>query len=98
MAKATRRRNDCNVPVSFLPQGNPPARVGYACAWLGLIPGLGVLFGLPAMLCGVAGRFHARRDPDKRGNGHAMVSIVAGFVQLTSNAAGWWLLWDASGL
>jgi hypothetical protein len=78
--------------MSFLPLGNPPARIGYACAWLGLVPGLGLLFGGPALVFGLLGRRHAKRDAEGRGRGHAFVCQLAGIVEILSNTAGWLVL------
>ena len=87
-----RRTNRGELPTSFLPLGNPPARIGYLCAWLGLFPGLGLLFGWPALFFGILGQRHAKRDPDKRGGGHAFVARLAGTVEILSNTTGWFVL------
>lgn len=98
VSPARRRKNDrSEVPVSFLPDGNPNARRAYLCAILGLIPGLGVVFGLPAIVFGLFGRRSALRDEFQRGLGHAWVSRAIGAVELMCNAAGWACLWMASG-
>ena len=87
---ARRRKNDrSEVPVSFLPDGNPNARRAYLCAVVGLIPGLGVLLGPFAILFGVLGRRAALRDEFRRGLGHAYVSRVLGAVEFIFGAAGW---------
>ena len=84
-----RRKPDRSVaPVSSLPVGNPPARVAYICAVVGLIPGLGLLLGPPALILGVIGRRRALRDELRRGLGHAYVSRIAGAVETACNAAG----------
>jgi hypothetical protein len=86
---ARRRKNDrSEVPVSFLPDGNPNARRAYLCAVIGLIPGLGLIFGLPAVAFGVLGRRAARRDEFGRGLGHAYVSRLMGAVEFACNAGG----------
>ena len=84
-----RRKNDrSEIPVSFLPEGNPNARRAYVCALVGLVPGLGLLVGPPAILFGVLGRRSAHRDEFKRGLGHAYVSRLAGLIEFLCNAAG----------
>lgn len=86
---ARRRKHDrSEVPVSFLPEGNPAARRAYLCAVIGLVPGLGVVFGLPAVLFGVLGRRAALRDEGRRGLGHAYVSRLVGAVEFVTGAAG----------
>jgi hypothetical protein len=89
-AKPARRRKDdrSEVPVSFLPEGNPNARRAYLCAVLGLIPGLGLLLGPPAVVFGILGRQAALRDEHHRGLGHAYVSRLLGGVEFVCNAAG----------
>ena len=89
-AKPARRRKDdrSEVPVSFLPLGNPNARRAYVCAVLGLIPGLGLVLGVPAVIFGILGRRAALRDEHHRGLGHAYVSRLVGGVEFVCNAAG----------
>jgi hypothetical protein len=87
---ARRRKNDrSEIPVSFLPDGNSNARRAYLCAVIGLIPGLGLLFGPPAVIFGIIGRQTARRDEFRRGLGHAYVSRLLGLVEFVCGAAGW---------
>ena len=87
---ARRRKNDrSEVPVSFLPDGNPNARRAYLCAVLGLIPGLGLLLGPPAIVFGILGRRVALKDEFQRGLGHAFVSRLVGGVELVLAAVGW---------
>jgi len=93
-----RRKNDrSEVPVSFLPDGNPTACRAYVCALLGLVPGLGLLFGPPAVVLGVLGVRAARHDEHGRGLGHAWASCVLGEVEFVCGAAGWLCLAQASG-
>src|SRR5947199_6042948 len=95
---ARRRKNDrSEIPVSFLPDGNPNARRAYLCAILGLVPGLGLFFGPPAIAFGLLGRRAARRDEFHRGLGHAWVSRVLGAVEFACNAAGWACVTRAGG-
>lgn len=93
-----RRKNDrSEVPVSFLPDGNPNARRAYLCAILGLVPGLGLFFGPPAVAFGLVGRRAALRDEFQRGLGHAWVSRRLGAVELVCGAAGWACVMRAAG-
>jgi hypothetical protein len=88
-----RRQNDrSEIPVSFLPQGNPAARRGYLFALVGLIPGLGLVCGLPALVFGIVGGRAARRDEFERGMGHAYFSRLAGTVEFVCNVAGFAIL------
>jgi hypothetical protein len=84
-----RRKNDrSEIPVSFLPEGNPTARKAYLCAVIGLIPGFGLLLGPLAIFLGILGRRDALRDEHHRGLGHAYVSRLLGGVELVCNLAG----------
>ena len=95
---ARRRKNDrSEVPVSFLPDGNPNARRAYLCAIVGLVPGLGVLFGPAAVFFGFLGRRTALRDEYQRGLGHAWISRALGSFEFVCGAAGWAFLARAAG-
>jgi hypothetical protein len=95
---ARRRKNDrSEVPVSFLPEGNQTARRAYLCALAGLVPGLGLLFGPPAVVLGVLGARAARRDEQGRGLGHAWASCALGEVEFVCGAVGWLCLVQALG-
>ena len=90
---ARRRKHDrSEIPVSFLPEGNPPARRAYICALLGLIPGLGLVFGPFAIGFSVAGLRVAAADEFHRGRGHSKISRLLGGLEIVSNAVGWAIL------
>ena len=90
---ARRRKHDrSEIPVSFLPEGNPPARRAYICALLGLIPGLGLLFGPLAIGFCVAGLRVAAADEFHRGRAHSKISRILGVLEIVTNAAGWAVL------
>lgn len=88
--KKPRRRapDPTEVPVTFLPQGNPNARRAYLCAILGLIPVLGLLLGPFAVLFGIFGFRFAKKDPDSRGIGHAFLSMILGLLETIFNGLG----------
>jgi hypothetical protein len=95
---ARRRKNDrSEVPVSFLPDGNPHARRAYLCAVVGLVPGLGLVLGPLAVVFGVLGHRAALRDEFRRGLGHAYVSRLMGAVEFVFGVAGWLSLVKAVG-
>jgi len=84
-----RRKNDrSEVPVSFLPVGNPAARRAYLFALFGLIPGLGLICGLPAVVFAIVGSRTALKDEERRGKGHAYVSRILGLIEFVCSAAG----------
>lgn len=41
--------------MALIPTGNPMALVGYYLGVASLIPALGFLFSLPAIICGIVG-------------------------------------------
>ncbi len=85
-----RRKNDrSEIPVSFLPEGNPAARAAYLCAIIGLIPGLGLFLGPAAIVFGVRGGWAADRDEFHRGKGHAKLSRLLGALETICGVAGW---------
>ena len=96
--KVRRRRNDRSaLSYSFLPEGNRPARWAYIFVLLGLIPGLGLIFSLPAIVLGIVGRRVALKDEHKRGIGHAWAGRVLGSFELLCNGAGVYCLFKAFG-
>jgi len=95
--KRNRKRPDrSELPSSFLPERNPPARKAYIFAIAGIIPVLGMLLGPPAILFGWLGIKKAKTIEDRNGYGHAIVSILLGVLETISNAIG--LLLIARGL
>jgi hypothetical protein len=94
-----RRKNDrSEVPVSFLPDGNPSARRAYLCALFGLIPPLGVVLGPVAIGLGILGRRAALRDEFNRGMGHAYMSRLLGAIVFICHGGGLACLARAAGL
>ena len=64
--------------MPLIPVNNPAALVGYYLGVASLIPVLGVLTGLPAVICGGIGIAKARSAPQSGGMGHAITAIVLG--------------------
>jgi hypothetical protein len=87
-----RSHDKSDLPVTFLPQGNPHARRAYLCAVLGLIPGCGLLLGLPAIVFGRLGYRAGKADPASRGVGHAFVSMLLGGLEILVNSLALWLI------
>ncbi|MEZ6140065.1 MAG: hypothetical protein R3B84_05790 [Zavarzinella sp.] len=67
---------------------NPYGYRSYQCALLGLIPPLGVLFGLSGLILGVFGFRWARKTKGKPGIGYSVVAMVAGFIELIFQSIG----------
>lgn len=69
--------------MALIPTGNPMALVGYYLGVGCLIPVLGAILALPAIICGIVGVIKANSTPPAGGMGHAITAIVLGlFGQL----------------
>lgn len=69
--------------MAVIPTGNPPALIGYYLGVASLIPCIGALTALPAVVCGIIGAVKAKSNPAAGGMGHAITAIVLGlFGQL----------------
>lgn len=69
--------------MALIPTGNPMALVGYYLGVGSLIPVLGAVLSLPAVICGIIGVVKANSNPQAAGMGHAITAIVLGlFGQL----------------
>ncbi len=70
-----------DAPLSgIIPYRNPPALIGYYLGVFSLIPFVGVLLGVPAIILGIVGLVKRRRDPKSRGAAHAVVAITLGVL------------------
>jgi hypothetical protein len=75
-----------------LPKRNTAARRGYIAALIGLIPPLGLPFGMAALvLCGI-GWVRARHDPERDGLGHSVAGVIIALLELAFTAVGTWFL------
>jgi hypothetical protein len=93
-----RRKHDrSEVPVSFLPTGNRPARIAYLFAVFGLLPGVGLFTGPFAIGFGIVGFRRAKRDEEQKGIGHAFASQVMGLFQIACSAIGFACLFKSFG-
>jgi len=62
----------------MVPSGNKPALISYYVALLSLLPALGIVFGVLAVIYGVKGVKLERRHPAVRGGLHAWFGIIFG--------------------
>ena len=67
---------------------NVKALRAYLFGLLGLIPVLGVILGLIAIVLGVSGLKYAKSHPKARGNAQAKTGILLGSLGFAFNAAG----------
>jgi len=63
---------------SIIPYRNVPALVAYYLAVFSILPCVGALLGLIALILGVKGLRLARENPDAKGRVHAWIGILAG--------------------
>jgi hypothetical protein len=82
---------------ALIPYKNPKALAGYYCGFLALIPGLGLIFAVFAIIFGIFGLHRSAREPEAKGMVHAVVGIVLGMLSLACNPpvmTAVWLLWE----
>jgi hypothetical protein len=65
------------VDVIF-PYRNVPALIGYYLGLLALIPLIGFIVGIPALIMGIIGLKRREQDPAVRGSVHAWIGIILG--------------------
>jgi len=87
--RRNRKKNDrAELPLSFLPQGNSPARWAYIFALTGLVPIVGLVAGMLAVVFGFLGLRAANRKYKGIGSGRSVVSMVLGALETVANAIG----------
>jgi hypothetical protein len=70
-----------DTPIQkLIPSRNPCSLLGYYLGVFSLIPLVGILLALPALILGVIGLVIARKAPDRRGKVHAIVAIILGIL------------------
>ena len=90
--RGRKRLDKADMPSTFLPEGNPRARTAYLCAIFGMIPGVGLILGLGALVYGWLGFMAARGECQGKGFGHAIVSMIIGLLEVAANVIGWSLI------
>ena len=66
--------------MPIIPTGNPSALIGYYLGVASLIPLVGILTGLPAIILGGVGISKAKANSSAGGMGHAITAIVLGLI------------------
>ncbi len=64
--------------ASIIPFRNPPALIGYYLGVFSLIPFLGLLCAIPAIVLGILGLKRRKADPRVKGLAHALVALILG--------------------
>ena len=88
--RAKRRNNSGGGVEKIIPYKNGMALGAYYCGVFGLIPFLGFLLGVVAIVLGFLGLQAASRRPKAGGKGHAIAGIILGVIDLA--------LWPIVGL
>ena len=66
--------------MALIPTKNPMALIGYYLGVGSLIPLLGFVLALPALVCGIIGVAKAKSNPEIGGMGHAITAIILSIV------------------
>ena len=62
----------------IIPYKNPAALIAYYCGIFSLLPCIGLVSGVPAIILGIAGLRKRKATPVIRGSVHAWIGIVLG--------------------
>ena len=68
--------------MAIIPDKNPKALIGYYLRFAALLPCVGLLFAIPAIVLGIMGWQFSQRNPEAQGGGHAIVGIVLGVLSI----------------
>ena len=71
----------------LIPYKNPPALTAYYLGVFSLIPVIGFLLGLAAVIMGVLGLRKRKTVPQCRGGGHAWAGIILGSLSCLGHIA-----------
>ena len=82
-----RKRKKGDATGGVIPYKNGMALASYYCGVFSLIPCIGGLLGPIALILGVMGLMHAKKNPESRGQAHAIVGIVLGLLVLLGHLA-----------
>jgi hypothetical protein len=97
LLKSSRRRqpvvNDKYSLLTSRVPANRTAVLAYRCASYGLLPGVGLVLGLAAIVLGILGYRHFKAAPETRGASHSVAAVVLGAMEVVSNGAGVIFLW-----
>lgn len=66
--------------MPLVPTKNMPALISYYLGVACLIPGLGCVLAIPALICGILGAVKANSDKQAGGMGHAITGIALSIV------------------
>jgi len=88
------RRKGGDGFATIVPYKNGPALAAYYCGVFGLIPVIGFLLGPIALILGIIGLVHKKKNPKVHGTGHAIAGIVLGLIDPVLWPVLWVLVFD----
>jgi hypothetical protein len=88
VATTTAAAIEDNPMSKVVPYKNPKALIAYYLAIFSLIPCIGLLLGIAALILGILGLNAARAQPNAHGKVHAWVGIILGGLCAVGNLAG----------
>lgn len=74
-----------NTFGGLIPYKNTNALVGYYLGIFSLLPCVGFLFGIVALVMGILGLRHAKEHPEAKGHVHAWVGVVLGTLSVVGH-------------
>lgn len=78
--EAEARRSGSDATGGLIPYKNGKALAAYYCGVFALIPCVGGVLGVLAIVFGFLGLSHAKKFPEARGQAHAITGIVLGVI------------------
>ncbi|MEP6669272.1 MAG: GYF domain-containing protein [Chthoniobacter sp.] len=70
----------------LIPYKNPHALVGYYLGIFGLMPFIGILLAIPALILGIIGLKKRKQNPVIKGAVHAWIGIIFGAISIAYHA------------
>ena len=74
-----------DVTGGLIPYKNQPALLSYYFGVFSIIPGLGLLLGLAALVLGVIGLNKRSKEPHVKGTAHAIIGMVVGGISVLAH-------------
>jgi hypothetical protein len=89
---------DTDVVLTLIPYKNPRALAAYYCGFFALVPVIGFILAVVAIVLGIMGLQYASANPKAKGAAHAITGLILGVVALCWNTFFCLVLYLAYGL
>ncbi len=76
-----------DIVSTMIPYRNVPALIAYYLGIFSLIPCIGLLLGIAALILGIMGLKRAGQNPEAKGKVHAWIGIILGGLCALANMA-----------